>query len=81
SQLYGTNLLNLMKLLCKEKNGEIAIDFADVVIRGVTVVRDGEVTWPAPPIQVSAAPKATTTSAPVQKKSEVSTGSPRRSYL
>ncbi|MGC8341421.1 Re/Si-specific NAD(P)(+) transhydrogenase subunit alpha [Pantoea ananatis] len=81
SQLYGTNLVNLMKLLCKEKNGEIAIDFADVVIRGVTVVRDGEVTWPAPPIQVSAAPKATTTSAPVQKKSEVATGSPRRSYL
>ncbi|WP_194761404.1 Re/Si-specific NAD(P)(+) transhydrogenase subunit alpha [Pantoea ananatis] len=81
SQLYGTNLVNLMKLLCKEKNGEIAIDFADVVIRGVTVVRDGEVTWPAPPIQVSAAPKATTTSAPLQKKSEVATGSPRRSYL
>lgn len=81
SQLYGTNLVNLMKLLCKEKNGEIAIDFADVVIRGVTVVRDGEVTWPAPPIQVSAAPKATTTSAPVQKKSEVATGLPRRSYL
>ncbi|OWY78600.1 Re/Si-specific NAD(P)(+) transhydrogenase subunit alpha [Pantoea sp. AMG 501] len=81
SQLYGTNLVNLMKLLCKEKNGEIAIDFADVVIRGFTVVRDGEVTWPAPPIQVSAAPKATTTSAPVQKKSEVATGSPRRSYL
>lgn len=81
SQLYGTNLVNLMKLLCKEKNGEIAIDFADVVIRGVTVVRDGEVTWPAPPIQISAAPKATTTSAPVQKKSEVATGSPRRSYL
>lgn len=81
SQLYGTNLVNLMKLLCKEKNGEIAIDFADVVIRGVTVVRDGEVTWPAPPIQVSAAPKATTPSAPVQKKSEVATGSPRRSYL
>ncbi|MBN6029658.1 Re/Si-specific NAD(P)(+) transhydrogenase subunit alpha [Pantoea ananatis] len=81
SQLYGTNLVNLMKLLCKEKNGEIAIDFADVVIRGVTVVRDGEVTWPAPPIQVSAAPKATTPSAPVQNKSEVATGSPRRSYL
>ncbi|MHB9806040.1 Re/Si-specific NAD(P)(+) transhydrogenase subunit alpha [Pantoea ananatis] len=81
SQLYGTNLVNLMKLLCKEKNGEIAIDFADVVIRGVTVVRDGEVTWPAPPIQVSAAPKATTPSTPVQNKSEVATGSPRRSYL
>jgi len=58
SQLYGTNLVNLLKLLCKEKDGRVTIDFDDVVIRGVTVVRDGEVTWPAPPIQVSAAPKA-----------------------
>ncbi|MBC5790369.1 Re/Si-specific NAD(P)(+) transhydrogenase subunit alpha [Providencia sp. JUb39] len=58
SQLYGTNLVNLMKLLCKEKNGEIAIDFDDLVIRGVTVIKQGEITWPAPPIQVSAQPQA-----------------------
>ncbi|PHM69759.1 Re/Si-specific NAD(P)(+) transhydrogenase subunit alpha [Xenorhabdus sp. KJ12.1] len=56
SQLYSTNLVNLMKLLCKEKNGEITIDFDDVVIRGVTVIKEGEITWPAPPIQVSAQP-------------------------
>ncbi len=58
SQLYGTNLVNLMKLLCKEKDGNINIDFEDVVLRGVTVIKDGEVTWPAPPIQVSAQPQA-----------------------
>ncbi|KFC10820.1 NAD(P) transhydrogenase alpha subunit [Trabulsiella guamensis ATCC 49490] len=58
SQLYGTNLVNLMKLLCKEKDGTVTIDFDDVVVRGVTVVREGEVTWPAPPIQVSAQPQA-----------------------
>ncbi|PLR35470.1 NAD(P)(+) transhydrogenase (Re/Si-specific) subunit alpha [Chimaeribacter californicus] len=58
SQLYGTNLVNLLKLLCKEKNGEVVIDFEDTVIRGVTVVNRGEITWPAPPIQVSAQPKA-----------------------
>ncbi|CAQ84490.1 MULTISPECIES: Re/Si-specific NAD(P)(+) transhydrogenase subunit alpha [Photorhabdus] len=57
SQLYGTNLVNLLKLLCKEKNGEINIDFDDVVIRGVTVVKEGVITWPAPPIQVSAQSK------------------------
>ncbi|MGQ8820482.1 Re/Si-specific NAD(P)(+) transhydrogenase subunit alpha [Bibersteinia trehalosi] len=57
SQLYGTNLVNLLKLLCKEKDGNIFIDFEDVVQRGVTVIRDGEVTWPAPPIQVSAQPQ------------------------
>ncbi|WP_027712043.1 Re/Si-specific NAD(P)(+) transhydrogenase subunit alpha [Dickeya chrysanthemi] len=57
SQLYGTNLVNLLKLLCKEKNGEIDIDFEDNVIRGVTVIKSGELTWPAPPIQVSAQPQ------------------------
>lgn len=66
SQLYGTNLVNLLKLLSKEKNGEIDIDFDDTVIRGVTVVRDGEVTWPAPPIQVSAQPKQAA-AAPIEK--------------
>ncbi|ECD1826978.1 Re/Si-specific NAD(P)(+) transhydrogenase subunit alpha, partial [Salmonella enterica subsp. enterica serovar Virchow] len=57
SQLYGTNLVNLLKLLCKEKDGNIDVDFDDVVIRGVTVIRDGDITWPAPPIQVSAQPQ------------------------
>jgi NAD(P) transhydrogenase subunit alpha len=58
SQLYGTNLLNLMKLLCKGKDGEIKVDFEDAVLRGVTVVREGEITWPAPAIQVSVVPKS-----------------------
>lgn len=57
SQLYGTNLVNLLKLLCKEKDGNIHIDFDDVVLRGVTVVREGEITFPAPPIKVSAQPQ------------------------
>ncbi|AUI65953.1 MULTISPECIES: Re/Si-specific NAD(P)(+) transhydrogenase subunit alpha [Glaesserella] len=69
SQLYGTNLVNLLKLLCKEKDGNINIDFEDVVLRGVTVIRDGEVTWPAPPIQVSAQPQQKA-AAPVEKKEE-----------
>lgn len=58
SQLYGTNLLNLLKLLTPEKDGVLRIDFDDVVQRSVTVVRDGEKTWPPPPVQVSAAPAA-----------------------
>ena len=29
----------------------------DEVIRSATVVKDGEVTWPPPPVSVSAAPK------------------------
>jgi NAD(P) transhydrogenase subunit alpha len=58
SQLYGTNLVNLMKLLTPEKDGQLVLDFDDVVQRGITVVRDGEKTWPPPEIQVSAAPVA-----------------------
>jgi len=68
SQLYGTNLVNLLKLLSKEKDGNVVIDFDDVVVRGVTVIRDGEITWPAPPIQVSAQPQAAKTvdTAPIE---------------
>ncbi len=70
SQLYGTNLVNLLKLLSPEKNGEISLDFSDDVIRGVSVVKEGEVTWPAPPIKVSAAPQAKVEPAPVIAKAE-----------
>ncbi|MGY1835725.1 Re/Si-specific NAD(P)(+) transhydrogenase subunit alpha [Blastococcus sp. SYSU DS0510] len=56
SQLYGTNLVNLLKLLTPGKDGELVLDFDDVVQRAITVVRDGELTWPPPPVQVSAAP-------------------------
>ncbi|RWR03660.1 NAD(P) transhydrogenase subunit alpha [[Pantoea] beijingensis] len=81
SQLYGTNLVNLLKLLCKEKNGEINVDFEDVVIRGVTVIREGEVTWPAPPIQVSAAPKAAQPETKLATPEPVKPASPLRKYI
>lgn len=75
SQLYGTNLVNLLKLLTPEKDGTVLLDFEDVVQRGVTVVRDGEITWPPPPVQVSAAPAAAAAAAPVvsQVKEPMST--------
>ena len=56
SQLYGTNLVNLMKLMTPGKDGQLVLDFDDVVQRSMTVVRDGELTWPPPPVPVSAAP-------------------------
>jgi NAD(P) transhydrogenase subunit alpha len=59
SQLYGTNLVNLMKLLTPGKDGELVLDFEDVVQRGLTVTRDGDVLWPPPPVQVSAASPST----------------------
>ena len=69
SQLYGTNLVNLMKLMTPAKDGQLVLDFDDVVQRSMTVVRDGEVTWPPPPVQVSAAPPAPAAAvAPVESK-------------
>jgi len=58
SQLYGTNLVNLAKLVTPGKDGQMVLDFDDVVVRGMTVVKAGELSWPPPPVQVSAAPAA-----------------------
>ena len=58
SQLFGTNVVNLMKLLTPGKDGALVLDLDDVVQRGMTVTRVGEVLWPPPPVQVSAAPTA-----------------------
>jgi H+-translocating NAD(P) transhydrogenase subunit alpha len=58
SQLYGTNLVNLMRLLTPGKDGQLMLNLDDVVQRGITVVRDGEKMWPPPPVQVSAATPA-----------------------
>jgi H+-translocating NAD(P) transhydrogenase subunit alpha len=66
SQLYGTNVVNLMKLLTPGKDGEVVFDFEDVVVRGMTVTKDGDVLWPPPPVQVSAAPAAAVEAKPVE---------------
>jgi NAD(P) transhydrogenase subunit alpha len=66
SQLYGTNLVNLMKLMTPDKDGVLVLDWDDVVQRGITVAHDGEVSWPPPAVQVSAAPAAVV-AAPVAK--------------
>jgi len=58
SQLYGTNIVNLFKLLTPAKDGVLTLDMDDVVQRGITVVRDGETMWPPPAVQVSATPAA-----------------------
>lgn len=65
SQLYGTNIVNLMKLLTPAKDGELVLDLEDVVQRGITVTRAGEILWPPPPVQVSATP-APAPAAPVE---------------
>ena len=56
SQLYGTNLRHLLTDMCKDKDGNITVDMEDEVVRGATVVKDGEITWPPPAPKLSAAP-------------------------
>jgi NAD(P) transhydrogenase subunit alpha len=56
STMYATNLLRLLEELCPKKDGSLDVNMEDEVIRGTTVVKEGVVTWPPPPVQVSAAP-------------------------
>jgi NAD(P) transhydrogenase subunit alpha len=56
STLYATNLLRLTEELCKTKDGLINVNFEDEAIRGATVIKEGEITWPPPAPRLSAAP-------------------------
>ncbi len=70
SQLYATNLRHLLTDLCPEKNGQINVNMEDEVIRGATVIKNGEITWPPPAPKLSAKPaaaKAAEPAAPVAK--------------
>jgi H+-translocating NAD(P) transhydrogenase subunit alpha len=63
STLYGTNLFRLTEELCKTKDGVINVNMDDDAIRGLTVIKDGEITWPAPPIAAAPKPPAKPASA------------------
>jgi NAD(P) transhydrogenase subunit alpha len=65
STLYATNLFRLTEELCKAKDGVANINMEDDAIRGLTVIKDGSITWPAPPPKLPPAP--------VQKKSSEKT--------
>ncbi|HOY34461.1 MAG TPA: Re/Si-specific NAD(P)(+) transhydrogenase subunit alpha [Piscinibacter sp.] len=68
STLYSNNLLRLTEELCKTKDGVINVNMEDDAIRGLTVIKDGTVTWPAPPLKLPApAPKPAAVAAPPSK--------------
>lgn len=77
SQLYGTNIVNLMKLVTPGKDGVAVLDWDDVIVRGMTVAKEGAVTWPPPPVQVSAA-SAAAVAAPVAPKAPKPPPNPKR---
>ncbi len=68
STLYSTNLLRLTEELCKTKDGVIDVNMEDDAIRGLTVIKDGEVTWPPPPLKLPAAPPQAKAAAAVPVK-------------
>jgi NAD(P) transhydrogenase subunit alpha len=68
STLYGTNLFRLTEELCKTKDGVINVNMEDDAIRGLTVIKDGAITWPAPPLVVAPKPAPKSAAAPLAKK-------------
>ena len=56
STLYSTNLLRVTEELCKTKDGVINVNMDDDAIRGLTVVKEGSITWPPPAPKLPAAP-------------------------
>lgn len=68
SQLYGQNIVNLLKLMTPEKEGQLTFDLDDVIVRGITITKaqgfsednaagaQADILWPPPPVKVSAAP-------------------------
>ena len=70
STLYGTNLFRLTEELCKTKDGIVNVNMEDEAIRGLTVIKEGSITWPPPAPKVAPAPAAAAkpVAAPAAKK-------------
>ena len=70
STLYSNNLLRVTEELCKTKDGVIHVNMEDDAIRGLTVIKDGNITWPPPPLKLPAPPpaKPAAAAAPAAKK-------------
>ncbi|MDH3637180.1 MAG: Re/Si-specific NAD(P)(+) transhydrogenase subunit alpha [Gammaproteobacteria bacterium] len=77
SQLYATNLRHLLTDLTPAKDGNIEVNMDDEVIRGTTVIKDGEITWPPPAPKLSAmpaAPKSVASAVPEAERPAASRG-------
>ena len=73
STLYANNLLRLTEELCKAKDGHAVVNMEDDAIRGLTVVYQGSISWPAPalaaaPVAKPAAAAGTAAASPAAAK-------------
>jgi H+-translocating NAD(P) transhydrogenase subunit alpha len=76
STLYATNLFRLAEELCKTKDGVINVNMEDDAIRGLTVIKDGGITWPPPPVKQAAPRPAAAAAKPAEKKGHGHGGGP-----
>jgi NAD(P) transhydrogenase subunit alpha len=54
SLLYSNNIRHMMTDLTPERDGQVVHNMEDDVIRGATVTKGGEITWPPPPPKTKA---------------------------
>ncbi|OED40989.1 NAD(P) transhydrogenase subunit alpha [Chromatiales bacterium (ex Bugula neritina AB1)] len=80
SELYASNIRHMMHDLTPEKDGVIVHNMEDDVIRGATVVFEGEVTFPPPPpkVQAIAAKKPTVPEKTPEELAEAQAAAARR---
>ena len=76
STLYGTNLFRLTEELCKTKDGVINVNMEDDAIRGLTVIKEGNITWPPPALTPPAPPPAKPAAMPPKAPKHGETGAP-----
>jgi NAD(P) transhydrogenase subunit alpha len=77
STLYATNLRHMISDLTPAKDGVIVHNMEDDVIRGATVVKDGEITFPPPPPKIA----AIATAKPKERAKELSPGERRAAEM
>jgi NAD(P) transhydrogenase subunit alpha len=70
STLYSNNLLRVTEELCKTKDGVIHVNMDDDALRGLTVIKEGSVTWPPPPLKLPAPPAAKAGATPAASASK-----------
>ena len=78
SQLYGQNVVNFFALATPRKDGVLTLDMGDEVVRSMTVTLEGEILWPPPPVDVSAAPPPAPSGASEGGEEPDAPSSPRR---
>lgn len=54
SELYGNNVRHMLADLTPAKDGALVHNMEDDVIRGATITREHDITWPPPPPKVQA---------------------------